>query len=185
MTSSKPAKKQHREQLSELHDKVEDYQNPSEKRPPKKKPTSQKERQALVEQLIQEAMERGEFDNLPGKGKPLPLDDNPYLEPGQALGFGLLKKNGFAPEWIERDKEIRRELEAARAKLHLAWQQRQVHPVGKARWQTAVADFEERLSKLNRKIDDFNLIVPIVSLQRSRLRLENEVESVQKSSSNK
>ena len=30
---------------------------------------------------IEEAMERGEFADLPGKGKPLKLDTNPYLTP--------------------------------------------------------------------------------------------------------
>ncbi len=228
MSSSKPEKKQQREQLSSLPDKLDHYQIPPEERPVKKKPTSQEERQALVEQRIQEAMERGEFDNLPGKGKPLKLDKNPYLEPGQELGFGLLKKNGFAPEWIERDKESRRELDAARSHLQQTWQQRQGNPANESKWQIAMAHFEERLHKLNCKIDDFrefqknndpktrqnsleiliyrpyngnslafsriwriflgsfknwkslNLIVPIVSLQRSRLRVDDEVKSVQK-----
>lgn len=163
-----------------LQDKLNDYQTPAEERPPQKKPNRAEERQALVEQLIQEAMERGEFDNLPGKGKPLRLDDNPYLEPGQELAFGLLKKNGFAPEWIERDKEIRRELETARRRLRQAWQQRQGNPANEQRWQAAVNQFEQSLVKLNQKIRDFNLIVPMASLQRALLQLQSEVESAQK-----
>ncbi len=35
--------------------------------------------QDYIEEIIQEAAERGEFDNLAGMGKPLNLDDdNPY-----------------------------------------------------------------------------------------------------------
>jgi len=45
-----------------------------------------------VEQRIREAMENGEFDNLSGQGKPLPLNENPFLEPGLDLAFGLLQK---------------------------------------------------------------------------------------------
>ena len=33
----------------------------------------------LVEDLIQEAMSKGEFKNLPGSGKPLKLEQNPFL----------------------------------------------------------------------------------------------------------
>ena len=178
---SQPKKEYHKKQFEHLHNKLEQYQTPPEEQPAKKKPTSAKERQALVEQRIQEAMERGEFDNLPGKGKPLRLDDNPYLEPGQELAFGLLKRNGFAPEWIERDKEIRKEIDTVRHRLRQAWQQ-QDNPAGEEKWKAAIARFETTLIKLNRKIDDFNLTVPVPSLQRSRLRLEKEVQAVLKSS---
>jgi DnaJ family protein C protein 28 len=180
MSFSKRAKRQQLQQLEGLYDKLEAYQTPPEERAPQKNPTGPKERAAMVEQRIQEAMERGEFDDLPGKGKPLPFDENPYLEPGQELAFGLLKNNGFAPEWIERDKEIRRELAIARNQLQLAWGYRQSNPANKSSWQVAVARFEENLNKLNRKIDDLNLIVPVVSLQRPRLRLEDELQRVQR-----
>ena len=33
--------------------------------------------ESWVDRQIREAMERGEFDNLPGAGKPLQLDDDP------------------------------------------------------------------------------------------------------------
>ena len=129
-----------------------------------------------VEQRIQEAMANGAFDDLPGKGAPLSLDSNPYLEPGQELAFGLLQNNGFAPEWIERDKEIRRDLEAARAALKAA---RQRCGGDGSAWQAAVARFESQLNKLNRKIDDFNLITPVVSCQRARLQLAAELRRAQ------
>jgi len=163
------------ERLRRLRPKIEDYELPAEARRDRDRPRNQKERQALVERLIQEAIEEGAFDNLPGHGKPLDLTPNPYLESGQELAFGLLKNNGFAPEWIERDKEIRREFKAARDHLRLAWQNWRGQPA----WQAAVARFEQSLDKLNRKIDDFNLLVPIVSCQRSRLRLDDEVRRIQ------
>lgn len=132
-------------------------------------------RQILVEQIIQEAMANGAFDNLPGKGKPLKFEDNPYLEPGQELAYGLLKNNGFAPEWIERNKDIRRDMARLRQRLRRAWQQRSRN---ESKWQAAIAQFEAELVKLNRKIDDFNLIAPSVVVQRPRLRLDNELQRV-------
>ena len=176
------SRQEKQKRLKGLQDNLENFQTPPEERPEKKKPSDAEERQALVERLIQEAMDRGEFDNLPGKGKPLRLGDNPYLEPGQELAFGLLKNNGFAPEWIERDKEIRRVLAEARRQLQQGWYQRRGNPADEPKWQAAVAQFEKSLKKLNRQIDDFNLVVPVVRLQRSRLRLEDELRRVQSDS---
>jgi DnaJ family protein C protein 28 len=129
----------------------------------------------LVERRIQEAMAAGAFDRLPGQGKPLNLTRNPYLDPSLELAFGLLKNNGYTPEWISRDKQIRQELEAARLGLRAARARRQANPAHEADWQAAVARFEHILTELNAKIDDYNLVVPIPSCQRVRLRLTDEL----------
>jgi hypothetical protein len=70
-------------------------------------------------------------------------------------------------------------VDAARDKLRLAWQHYQANPADEATWQAAVAGFEETLVKLNRKIDAFNLIVPVPTAQRFRLRLEDELRRAQ------
>lgn len=52
-----------------------------------------------VNKQIEEAMERGEFSNLPGKGKPLKLDVNPFLTPQARMAkqsVGLLSANVYA-----------------------------------------------------------------------------------------
>jgi len=50
----------------------------------------------LVEELLNEARDRGDFEHLEGKGKPLALDQNPYAG-DRALAYSLLKNNNFAP----------------------------------------------------------------------------------------
>jgi len=67
-------------------------------------------RETLFERQIREAMEQGAFDNLPHQGKPLPNDDNP-LAGDWGLAFKILKDAGFAPPWVEADKEVRQLLE--------------------------------------------------------------------------
>lgn len=62
--------------------------------------------ESLIDRQIREAMESGEFDNLPFQGEPLPDDGNPYAG-DKALAFHLLKGQGYAPPWIESDKEVR------------------------------------------------------------------------------
>ena len=60
----------------------------------------------LVEKKIREAMEKGEFDNLPGKGKPIDLTENPFENPDLRMVHKLLKDAGFAPAFIEERKSI-------------------------------------------------------------------------------
>jgi hypothetical protein len=59
-----------------------------------------------IEEKIREAMERGEFDNLAGRGKPLDLDA--YFNPPEdmRMAFAMLKSNEFVPEEVEIMKEI-------------------------------------------------------------------------------
>ncbi len=138
-------------------------------------------RRTLVEQRIQQAMNEGAFDNLSGYGKPLNLKKNPYTDSDWGLAYDLLQNNDLAPEWIERDKEIRRLLEAAHHKLALAWQQCAKDETSPD-WQRAVEKFSEQITKLNRKINDFNLIVPILSSHRPRLNVDKEIAKVQEGS---
>ena len=61
----------------------------------------------LAEQKIQEAIERGELDGLPGAGKPLELDDNPLVPEDLRVAYRILKNAGFVPPEIELHKEAR------------------------------------------------------------------------------
>jgi DnaJ family protein C protein 28 len=71
----------------------------------------------VAEEQIRAAQERGEFDNLPGSGKPLQLDVNPWAG-DRALAYSLLKANGIAPPEIERGREV--DAEHARADALMA-----------------------------------------------------------------
>ena len=181
MMSIDNKKKRWQKRLEELPDKLTEYKNEPDALPQqqKKKPSNEEKRQALVERLIQEAMDEGKFDNLPGKGKPLQFEENPYTEPGQAWAYGLLKRNGLAPAWIELDKEIRRDLENVRTRLRNLWQQRQSNRISEEAWQQSLDPFAKPIDDLNKKIDHFNLIVPVLSAHRSRVRLANELRRFQ------
>ena len=60
----------------------------------------------LVEQRLQEAVSRGELDNLPGAGRPLELDDDPLIPEDLRLAYRILKNAGFAPPEVEDLKQI-------------------------------------------------------------------------------
>jgi hypothetical protein len=67
----------------------------------------------VIEGAIQSAIERGEFDNLKGKGKPLDL--NEYFDTPEEirLGYTLLKNAGYVPEEVQ----LRNQIEELKTKL--------------------------------------------------------------------
>lgn len=62
--------------------------------------------ESAIEQKIREAMARGEFDNLPGSGKPLDLEAYFNTPEDLRMAFAMLKSNDFVPEEVEILKEI-------------------------------------------------------------------------------
>lgn len=153
-------------------------------------PKQPRDWESWMDQEIRKAQERGQFDNLPGKGKPLDLTPNPYAQ-GQELAFKILKDAGYAPEWIELDKAIRKSLERARATLLRQWKWREARLYelsGKtdswseaerrstlAGWQDAVAAFALDLEAINQEIAELNLKAPSTSFQRSKTEVAREL----------
>ena len=62
--------------------------------------------ESAIEKKIQEAMARGEFDNLSGSGKPLDLDAYFNTPEDLRMAFAMLKSNEFVPEEVEMFREI-------------------------------------------------------------------------------
>jgi hypothetical protein len=60
----------------------------------------------VAERKIQEAIERGEFDNNPLSGKPLPPDGLDNVSPELRMALKILKNAGVVPEEIELRKQI-------------------------------------------------------------------------------
>lgn len=72
----------------------------------------------IAERRIEEAIERGEFDDLPGTGLPLDLDDlDPSLPEELRLAYRILKNAGISA--ADRVAEETDERARARKKLLL------------------------------------------------------------------
>jgi hypothetical protein len=60
----------------------------------------------LAERRIEEAVARGEFDDLPGGGRPLELDDvDPLLPEELRLAYRILRNAGFSPNEMDDSAE--------------------------------------------------------------------------------
>jgi DnaJ family protein C protein 28 len=135
-----------------------------------------------MEDPIDRAMREGKFDNLPGKGKPLRLDENPHEDPDWRLAHHMLKESGFTLPWIQLRHEIEAETETAYTALRQAWERRQADrseagaSFTDVAWRSALNSFREQVERINRRIRDYNLQTPSLNFQLSPLNAEREID---------
>jgi hypothetical protein len=118
--------------------------------------------ESLTERLIREAMDEGAFLDLPYQGRPLPLGDSAHA--GEMASACLILRNaGFAPPWIEADKEVRRletEIEA------LAAQARRAGPAARRRAELLL---DELLDRHASAVDRLAVLAPTTRQHRRHL----------------
>lgn len=61
----------------------------------------------IVERKIQEAQQEGAFDNLPGSGAPIKLQDDSIVPEDLRLAYKILKNADCLPPELHLKKEIR------------------------------------------------------------------------------
>lgn len=140
-----------------------------------------------IEEQIREAEERGAFRNLAGMGQPLKLETNLYVGE-KALGYSLLKSNGYLPDEIELAREISHELEllegrkTALSRRGRDLRRRRIAPFASekraynASVNKALSGYETGLHELNRKILTLNLSTP-ASMHRIPLDVKQMVSA--------
>lgn len=151
----------------------------------------------VAERRIQEAMERGEFDNLSGMGQRQGPDEysNPYIKAELRMAYSMLRHNGILPDWAVLANEI----EADRERLtlfveqHFTWLAQQMsvlpdlpltrlrHEVKRLKEQheKATRNYRESLGKINQKINHFNMITPSSNLAMVTYPLEDRLSAWQ------
>lgn len=136
--------------------------------------------ESLTEKKLREAIENGEFDNLPGKGEPIDLKENPFEDPDLRVVHRLLRNAGFAPAWIEERKDIDAEFEALRTKLSRAWALFGKGGKGPSEpeWERIVREFQGKIAELNNRINMYNLKAPGAVFHRKRIDAEKLIEAV-------
>lgn len=60
----------------------------------------------IVEEKIRAAIENGEFDNLPNKGKPLDLTEWQKTPEQHRMAYSILKSSGYTPPEVNMKNEI-------------------------------------------------------------------------------
>ena len=133
-----------------------------------------------IEAAINDAIDSGAFDNLPGKGQPINWQGNHDDE--NWLANHMLKNAGYKPAWIEDAKRIQAQRESLENLLEMQMRWRlelepdripidDIH----RRFSQTVRRYREDAAALNSLIDRFNLSVPLESAQERRVAIENRL----------
>ena len=142
----------------------------------------------LVGSLMKKAVEQGEFDHLEGAGKPLDLDINPFEQGDLHMANKILKDAGYVPYWIQLYKEI----DTLRANLNkeVEYFKKYTQVVLSEkpgswtinRYERKKKEFcneiRDRLEEISKKILDYNLQCPVLSLGRSNFDVEAEMKRI-------
>ncbi|OLE55560.1 MAG: hypothetical protein AUG51_02475 [Acidobacteria bacterium 13_1_20CM_3_53_8] len=145
--------------------------------------------ESLVDKKIREAMEAGEFKDLPGKGERLNLEENPYEDPDLRTAHKLLRDAGYSLPWIDERRAIDNELEEARKILSRAYvlfkkasASRKEREGTEIVWLKRVEEFRSIVEELNARIRRLNLKVPAAGFQRMLVDVDKEIEAIEKES---
>ncbi|MEE6467980.1 hypothetical protein FKM82_008126 [Ascaphus truei] len=132
----------------------------------------------LVEDLIQESMAKGDFDNLSGKGKPLEkFSYCPHVDPMTHNLNRILIDNGYQPEWINLQKEIRHTIDKLRKEV-LSSRKKLGEPMTHTKnqqWGEICEQLKADITKLNKRINNFNLVVPLLNRQMVHFNVAKEI----------
>ena len=64
----------------------------------------------IAEKKIAEALARGDFDDLPGRGRPLDLEEDPLVPEDLRMAYRILRNAGYVPEevraWTSGEKKL-------------------------------------------------------------------------------
>ena len=104
-----------------------------------------------ISSIVKQAEQKGAFDHLPGKGKPLNLDKDLSYNPEKQL-YRTLANNHVLPRWIELSKEI----DDLKEKL---------------KENTNTAEAANLIRTINKKVLEHNLLCP-PSAQKTRVKTD-------------
>jgi len=118
-----------------------------------------------IDQQIQEAQERGEFDNLPGAGKPLPRRS--AADDGMTWLRDKLRREGVSTEeLLPTPLKLRKQAERLAETLHELYSEQEVRD--------AVAELNHRIAQWRRVPLGPSIFVPLVNVEQMVTRWREE-----------
>ncbi len=149
--------------------------------------------ETLVERIILDAIAAGKFDNLANEGQPLKVEEeNPYVPEDMRMAYQILSRNGYAPPWVEMEKEVLADLDKAIRERdeHRRWLKRRLDDIKQGPLQYFMRDlrqlgqsherwlknYEKRLTLLNERIHSFNHVCPVENLMKTPFNVQRVLE---------
>lgn len=116
--------------------------------------------ESAIDQQIREAQERGDFDDLPGRGKPLHIES---WDDDWAMAHHVLKQAGETLPWIALSKDIEVAQDRLRAML------RDAHKIPHAERERARERYLREAAAVDKMLEEYAFMVPVRHLERGRL----------------
>ncbi|MBM6386961.1 MAG: DUF1992 domain-containing protein [Paenibacillus sp.] len=144
----------------------------------------------LSDEIIRSARARGEFEDLPGRGKPFvqdPLMNNPYIDTTEYYLNKIIQRNGAAPPWVMKQQEVNTDISTFRTQMKSAIQR----CISNVRESKSSIDknellkrfdfleksfFHQEVNRLNKKLKSYNVMCP-EPVRKQLLELDDEVKS--------
>ncbi|KAJ8658736.1 hypothetical protein O0I10_005460 [Lichtheimia ornata] len=172
-----PSTKQEKEKREEEHEQ--------------ERPRSIAEIASLAEERIREAKAKGHFDNLAGRGKPIPVDiheSNPFVDRTEYFLNRIVQRQGAAAPWIMMQQEVDTEITQLRTSLERSLELCMMDDGGGGisstasrvfrDWQQQHGDYFEKLfEKVNQQVRSYNVMCP-ASVRKNRINLDEELQDV-------
>jgi hypothetical protein len=141
----------------------------------------------LSDAIIRSARARGDFDDLPGRGKPLehdPLIDNPFIDRTEYFLNRIVQRNGAAPPWVIMQMEVDTETTSFRSRLNSAFDRISRTTTEKTSIMQKFEDlelrfFEKQVLHVNSRVRSYNVMCPS-PVRKQLLELDNEIEDMKK-----
>lgn len=139
---------------------------------------------SAMDDIIDQAISEGLFDNLPGKGKPLKLSSNPFSA-DMELAHQLLKDNDYTLPWISARAAVKQAIADFRARVKEERSRYQaefttsesetVRTTLKQEWRRMINRWAQEIGELNKDIAEANLKQPGPQLEILKLNLDSEL----------
>ena len=84
----------------------------------------------IAERRIAEAAAQGEFDDLPGTGRPLNLDEDPLVPEDQRMANQILRNAGFVPREVEESAKGGKKLSLLNRQIEARYFKKVVRKLG-------------------------------------------------------
>jgi hypothetical protein len=85
----------------------------------------------IAERKIAEALERGEFDDLPGRGRPLELEEDRLVPEELRMAYRIVKNAGYVPREVEALSKGEKKLSLLKARVEDRYFSRVVRKLGR------------------------------------------------------
>lgn len=145
----------------------------------------------IAEGKIQEAIDEGKFDDLPGKGQRIKFEDDPITPPHLRTMNRVLKNANALPEWIQVQKDIeadKSKVTAMRDRLgkeNQRWRKRLTRPAIRSGSDAAYAAWYEKsrtsymklIKSVNSAILKYTLIAPPSAHPIPSYKLQQEMDT--------